>query len=330
MDTLANNEEQRIRVCTERDLEDLDELEGVVASRRELFVEADEIRRALSVAVKPDLEPQACREACQQVGDILTSYQEQPGLLDPYLEEMVELLMGAISGAVRAHPQKPQSALPNLHLLSSLLYVLTTVRGYKTVARFFPHEAADLEPCLEAAEAEHCTSNTDTWSTLYSLVLWLAMVLLTPFDLKSIDSGGHTGLAQRIFELGTRGLHSPGRLRDASAWLLAKYFARPDVTAASTLQRLVSWTKARWQPHSDDAVSESTALGFAKCGAFQAWNQTLKAAPRGVLRNVWSEAVALALEGPAGNGDQDFEGSSALRKLRVRPLSCQVSSTCPG
>lgn len=30
-----------------------------------------------------------------------------------------------------------------------LLHVLVTVRGYKTVVRFFPHEAADLERVLQ-------------------------------------------------------------------------------------------------------------------------------------------------------------------------------------
>lgn len=40
------------------------------------------------------------------------------------------------------------------------------VAGYKTVVRLFPHEAADLEPCLEAAEEEAKKENLETWSTL--------------------------------------------------------------------------------------------------------------------------------------------------------------------
>lgn len=38
--------------------------------------------------------------------------------------------------------------------------------GYKTVVRLFPHEAADLEPCLEAAEEEAKKEKQETWSTL--------------------------------------------------------------------------------------------------------------------------------------------------------------------
>ena len=39
------------------------------------------------------------------------------------------------------------------------------VAGYKTVVRLFPHEAVDLEPCLEAAEQAK-KENLETWSTL--------------------------------------------------------------------------------------------------------------------------------------------------------------------
>eukprot|EP00439_Symbiodinium_sp_Y106_P074986 s815_g14.t1 len=193
MATLTSNDEQA--VCGgEATAEDFVEGEGgndfVVSNKRDFFHEVAEVREALQKAVQPDLPSTSCRETCERIGQIWGQYQEQPGLLDPFLEEMVEPLMGAIAAAVHKSPRNATSALPNLHLLSSLLYLLTTVRGYKTVSRFFPHEAADLEPCLEAAEEEARAGQNETWSTLYCLTLWLAMVLLTPFDLKVIDSGG--------------------------------------------------------------------------------------------------------------------------------------------
>lgn len=33
--------------------------------------------------------------------------------------------------------------------LFEIIYNLCTVRGYKTVIKFFPHEVSDLEPCVE-------------------------------------------------------------------------------------------------------------------------------------------------------------------------------------
>lgn len=301
----------------------------VVTSRREFFQEADEVRILLRRVTEPSLDTRACREACGKVGAVWAQYQEQPGLLDPFMEEMVSPLMAAISSAVHQEPKSAISMLPNLHLLSSLLYILTTVRGYKTVSRFFSHEAADLEPCLEAAEAEveAASQKTDSWSTLYCLTLWLGMILLTPFDLESIDSGGAKGLSTRIFELGLAGLRSTSRTRDASAWMLAKYFTRPDVTVAGSLQSFLQWTREAWAPAAaEGAPAGAVSLSFVRCGAMQAWNQTLKSAPRSVLKPVWLPLVDLALQGPGKQGDADFKASSALRKLRVH-VACRTALT---
>lgn len=41
--------------------------------------------------------------------------------------------------------QVPKSA----SLLFEVIYWLCKVRGHKVVVKFFPHEAADLEPCVE-------------------------------------------------------------------------------------------------------------------------------------------------------------------------------------
>lgn len=40
------------------------------------------------------------------------------------------------------------------------------------MVRLFPHEAADLEPCLEAAEEEAKKEKQETWSTLSLVVCW--------------------------------------------------------------------------------------------------------------------------------------------------------------
>lgn len=316
MESLATNEEQVIKV-EDGDEERGDLGEDIVAGGRDFFREADEVLEALRSAVRPELETKACRARCERIGFVWSQYQEQPGLLDPQLEQMVELLMGAVGSAVRAEPSAPLSALPNLHLLTSLLYLLTTVRGYKTVSRFFPHEVADLEPCLEAVEAEARDRSGDTWSTLYCMTLWLGMVLLTPFDLASIDSGGQKGLAARILELGQEGLKSASRTRDASAWMLAKFFMRHDVTNTGGLQSFTAWTSAVW---ADAATPDGTLPrgALARLGSFQAWSQILKAAPRAVLRPVSQQLLRLALQGPLGPGGADFKASSTLRKLRVK------------
>ena len=62
------------------------------------------------------------------------------------------------------------------------------MRGYKTIVRFVPHEVADLEPLvallMSIDAAEHAS-----WQVAYSLMVWLSMVVMVPFDLAVIDSG---------------------------------------------------------------------------------------------------------------------------------------------
>ncbi|CAE8651989.1 unnamed protein product, partial [Polarella glacialis] len=64
-------------------------------------------------------------------------------------------------------------------------------------------------------------------------------------------------------------------------------------------------------------------LAFVRTGALQAWNQTLKAAPRSVLQTIWKQVLELTLGGPSGKGAADFGSSSHLRKLRVA-VSCRA------
>ena len=45
------------------------------------------------------------------------------------------------------------------HACFAALYTLTKVRGYKTVLKFFSHEAADLVPILDALAAQRPTDH---------------------------------------------------------------------------------------------------------------------------------------------------------------------------
>lgn len=43
---------------------------------------------------------------------------------------------------------------PQLHVIFRFVYTLCRIRGYKTVRRFFSHEAAELEPVLHALQSQ--------------------------------------------------------------------------------------------------------------------------------------------------------------------------------
>ncbi len=77
-----------------------------------------------------------------------------------------------------------------------LLNVLVVVRGYKTVVRFFPHEAADLERVVDILEAVKALppgslgpeDGVAVWEAQAMLLLWLSILILIPFDLATVDS----------------------------------------------------------------------------------------------------------------------------------------------
>lgn len=63
---------------------------------------------------------------------ILSLYQEQPHLLDPYLDKMLNNLVEIV--------RDPNKTLNNKHEAFKYLYVIMKVRGYKIVVRQLPHE----------------------------------------------------------------------------------------------------------------------------------------------------------------------------------------------
>lgn len=123
----------------------------------------------------------------------LYKYQEQSQLLDAYLEEVVVPLATLLRS--KATQQLDDAALQGVHSICSLLNVLVVVRGYKTVVKFFPHEAADLErvvQILQVVRSRPTTSDSDegqaNWEAQNMLLLWLSILILIPFGLATVDS----------------------------------------------------------------------------------------------------------------------------------------------
>ncbi|KAK2571739.1 Tubulin-specific chaperone D [Acropora cervicornis] len=73
---------------------------------------------------------------------ILNKYQEQPHLLDPNLESLVQKLQNIVRDS--SNPAKV------IRQAFKYLYLITKVRGPKYVVRLFAHEVADVEPAYLA------------------------------------------------------------------------------------------------------------------------------------------------------------------------------------
>lgn len=191
----------------------------------------------------------------RSIDRVLDKYQEQANLLDPALERMLGIvLQRAREIVLAAHTTGPDAVsapspastadAAQLQALLGFVYILCRLRGHKTVQRFLPHEAADLEPVLSALKRQD-RADHGRWQTRYGLLLWLSMLVLVPFDICSIDSalataGGSSDhddneraaqatLVGTLCELVKAYLEDPGPTREAAALCLASLLKRPDM-----------------------------------------------------------------------------------------------------
>lgn len=81
---------------------------------------------------------------------ILYKYLEQATVLDCMLADFIEPIMRFIQMYIKLACDKKEYNIPRcVSNLFELLYYLCHIRGHKTIVKFMPHEAADLEPCVE-------------------------------------------------------------------------------------------------------------------------------------------------------------------------------------
>jgi hypothetical protein len=190
-------------------------------------------------------------------------YQEQPQLLDAHLNDLVGPLMAKARETLRAwhtnlYSEAQTSASvfalqiydnPYLQKVFQIIYSLCKTRGYKVVSKFFPHEVADLEPALVALLCQDASNHT-TWETRYVLLLWLSILVLIPFDLRTVDSALPSarrdttmqpkGIIAEIIHVCQSYLIDPGAVREAAAACLSRLLTRPDLETAH-LERFFTW-----------------------------------------------------------------------------------------
>ncbi|XP_018881921.3 tubulin-specific chaperone D isoform X1 [Gorilla gorilla gorilla] len=170
---------------------------------------------------------------------IMDKYQEQPHLLDPHLEWMMNLLLDIV--------QDQTSPASLVHLAFKFLYIITKVRGYKTFLRLFPHEVADVEPVLDLVTIQN-PKDHEAWETRYMLLLWLSVTCLIPFDFSRLDGNlltqpGQTRMSimDRILQIAESYLIVSDKARDAAAVLVSRFITRPDVKQ-SKMAEFLDWS----------------------------------------------------------------------------------------
>ncbi|EDV27936.1 uncharacterized protein TRIADDRAFT_21306, partial [Trichoplax adhaerens] len=152
---------------------------------------------------------------------ILDEYQEQPHLLDPHLESLTNILLDQIRNGDNNDDQ--------INLAFKYIHWISKVRGYKHVARLFPHEVPDLEPVLQLLMKQD-KNDAEHWQSRYILLLWLSVVCMVPFDMARFDgTRDERPIIERIMDTANMYLTVSDKSRDMAGIVLAKFLSRPDV-----------------------------------------------------------------------------------------------------
>ncbi|KAH8289902.1 hypothetical protein KR018_000977 [Drosophila ironensis] len=214
--------------------------EDMPANTLEHFSELPEVL-AMIDSLKSIEAPSFEREF-EQYSQVLSRYQEQPHLLDPHLEQLLNRLLDKI--------RQPDLEAGERHGAFKYLYIISKVRTYKVMVKFMPHELSDLEFVLDLL-GQQDPREFAQWETRYILLLWMSILVMNPFHMSRLDAYGSNSVGsnhvpdktpkmERIYELIQIYVSNNDTCSSVAAYLAAKYFVRSDIKDLY-LERFLKW-----------------------------------------------------------------------------------------
>ncbi|KAL6560374.1 hypothetical protein OROGR_003933 [Orobanche gracilis] len=273
--------------------------------------------------------------AVLKIRSIMDKYQEQGQLIEPYLESIVSPLMALVRLRATELGASSDEILEVINPICIIIYSLVTVCGYKSVIKFFPHQVSDLELAVALLEkCQHTNASTSLrqestgeMETKCTILLWLSIVVLIPFDISSVDTSianGYYGenddtppLVLRILESCKGYLSNAGPMRTIAGLLLSRLLTRPDMLKAFT-------SFINWAHEIISSVEDNIIDHFRLLGVIEALAAIFKIGSTAVLMNVvpvlWDDTSVLIKSRTAGR-------SSLLRKYLIK-LTQRIGLTC--
>eukprot|EP00958_Prasinococcus_capsulatus_P008944 scaffold879_cov410-Prasinococcus_capsulatus_cf.AAC.29 len=261
----------------------------------------------------------------------------------------------------------PASEFSEEHWLSvtricGLLHVFVQVRGYKAVSKCLPHETCDVEPALLLLTKLHNRARNNPsigpssgpatngapddefgadWSSRCTLLLWLSVLVLIPFDLETVDVASaedtddalsrlavdvgeadrSPGIVRQLFDLCLQYLDDPGPTRLMSCVLLSRLLTRPDTRFA--LDVFMRWAMT-FSSEKASAADHKDVLRIA--GVLQSLAFTFRLGSRTIMQSFAQDVWERVISPLCSSQTRSIASSVVIRKLLAKlvPRVCMA------
>ncbi|XP_025987587.2 tubulin-specific chaperone D [Solenopsis invicta] len=200
-----------------------------------VFKEVDEVIALIAELKRSDAPASLVERNRDRFNFILSQYQDQHHLLDPYLEQILGSLLSII---------KDDTCLESVkHNAFKYLFIIMSVKTYKRIVTYLPHEVVDLLPVLRMLEKQDL-NDVETWETRYVLLVWLSIISKIPFPLSRLETSEKIDPEQtiivRILKVCKLYCLSKDSCAVAAVFLIANFLTRFDVKKLY-LEEMIMW-----------------------------------------------------------------------------------------
>lgn len=198
------------------------------------FKEIDEINHLIQQLHVPNLSARIMEKNQDRFCFILKQYQDQPQLLDPYLESFLSPLIQFIREKTEFDYLK--------HYVFKYIYIIMSVKTYKKIAIHLPHEVTDYNTVLEMLEKQDI-NDKENWQTRYVLLIWLSIISKIPFAMSRLESktDPEQTITRRVIQICKKYCVSKDSCSDAAIFLVANFLTRSDVKDKH-LDDMIMWS----------------------------------------------------------------------------------------
>ena len=126
-----------------------------------------------------------------------------------------------------------------LKCLYQIIYILSKIRGVKTLIKFFPSDVFIFENIILFL-INLSLDDSENWCLIYTLILWTSVLSLVPFDIDTIDSNNN--IISSLLNYYKKSLGLSGIIRDMTSYAISKFITRPDIIKKGLLESFFEWS----------------------------------------------------------------------------------------